>query len=183
MRTSTIGHWSTDFVKQKKCYLGDSGSINELLLKLAEVYIHEIIRLHDVPVPIIFDQGPHFTLRFWKQLYVSLNLNFDGNVFLPLFEFMYNKSFQSSIIMAPYVALYGRWCRTPLCWSHLSEKKMIGPELIWEEEDMIKLGRSILKKEIEYALDDKLFLKFLSVEKDLTVWSQKKAKSRVYWAI
>ena len=51
-----------------------------------------------------------------------------------LVEFVYNNSFQSSIGMAPYKALYGRKCRTPLCWTELSEKKVIGPDLIQETE-------------------------------------------------
>ena len=49
---------------------------------------------------------------------------------IPLVEFVYNNSFQSSIGMAPYEALYGRKCRTPLCWTGLSEKKVIGLDLI-----------------------------------------------------
>ena len=47
-----------------------------------------------------------------------------------LVEFVYNNSFQSSIGMAPYEALYGRKCRTSLCWIELSKKKIIGPDLI-----------------------------------------------------
>ena len=53
---------------------------------------------------------------------------------IPLFEFLYNNSFQSSFGMAPYEALYGRKCRTPLCLTELSEKKVIGPYLILETE-------------------------------------------------
>ena len=49
---------------------------------------------------------------------------------IPLVEFLYNNSFQSSIGIVPYEALYGRKCRTPLCWTELSEKKIIGPDLI-----------------------------------------------------
>ena len=49
---------------------------------------------------------------------------------IALVEFVYNNSFQSSIGMAPYEALYGRKCKTPLCWTELSEKKVIGPDLI-----------------------------------------------------
>ena len=47
-----------------------------------------------------------------------------------LVEFMYNKNFQSSIGTAPYESLYGRKCRTLLCLTELSEKKVIGPDLI-----------------------------------------------------
>ena len=49
---------------------------------------------------------------------------------IPPVEFEYNNRFQSNIGMAPYEALYGRKCRTPLCWTELSEKKIIGLDLI-----------------------------------------------------
>ena len=45
-------------------------------------------------------------------------------------EFAYNNSFQSSIGMAPYEALYGRKCRTPVCWTELNEYKLIGPDIV-----------------------------------------------------
>ena len=50
--------------------------------------------------------------------------------FLPLIEFTYNNSFHSSIGMAPYEALYGRRCRTPLCWVDLGESIALGPEVV-----------------------------------------------------
>ena len=51
-------------------------------------------------------------------------LEFGGSweKYLSLIEFAYNNSYQSSIQMAPYEALYGRKCRTPLYWTELSEK-------------------------------------------------------------
>ena len=64
---------------------------------------------------------------------------------IPLVEFVYNNSFQSSIGMAPYEELYGRKCRTSLCWTELSEKKVIGPELIQETEEKVKMIRERLK--------------------------------------
>jgi len=42
--------------------------------------------------------------------------------YLPLAEFAYNNSYQASIQMAPYEALYGRRCRTPTCWTELGER-------------------------------------------------------------
>jgi hypothetical protein len=48
---------------------------------------------------------------------------------LPLAKFSYNNSYQESIKMAPFEALYGRWCRTPLNWSEPSEE--ISSGLIW----------------------------------------------------
>ena len=64
---------------------------------------------------------------------------------IPLVEFVYNNNFQSSIGMTPYEALYGRKSRTPLCWTELSEKKLIGPDLIQEIEEKVKMIRERLK--------------------------------------
>jgi hypothetical protein len=46
---------------------------------------------------------------------------------LSLIEFTYNNSFHASIGMAPYEALYGRKCRTPLCWYQNGESSVVGP--------------------------------------------------------
>ena len=61
-------------------------------------------------------------------------IDYEGNLdkHIPLVEFVYNNNFQSSIGMASYEALYGRKCGTPLCWTKLSENKVIGPDLIQE---------------------------------------------------
>ena len=64
---------------------------------------------------------------------------------IPLDEFVYNNSFQSSIGMVPYEALYGRKCRTPLCWTELSENKIICHDLIQETEEKVKMIRERLK--------------------------------------
>ena len=50
--------------------------------------------------------------------------------YIPWIEFSYNSSYQSSINMAPYEALYGRRCRTPVCWTELNEHKAIGPNIV-----------------------------------------------------
>ncbi|KAA3473673.1 Retrotransposable element Tf2 [Gossypium australe] len=102
-------------------------------------------------------------------------LEFQGNweKYLPLVEFAYNNSFQSSLKMAPYEALYGRKCRTPLYWSELREKQIHGVDLIRETEEKVKVIRECLKvasdrqksysdlkrKEIEFTVGDKVFLK------------------------
>lgn len=60
---------------------------------------------------------------------------------LPLVEFAYNNNFHSSISMAPFEALYGRTCRSPICWDEVSERKLLGPELVQITTDKIKLIR------------------------------------------
>ncbi|KAL2347570.1 hypothetical protein Fmac_001570 [Flemingia macrophylla] len=59
--------------------------------------------------------------------------------FLPLIKFTYNNSFHSSIGMAPYEALYGRRCRTPFCWCELGENLILGPEVVQQTTDKVRL--------------------------------------------
>jgi hypothetical protein len=58
---------------------------------------------------------------------------------LPLAEFSYNNSYQESIKMAPFEALYGQRCRTPLNWSGPGEWFFFGPDLVKEAEEKVKL--------------------------------------------
>ncbi|KAL8089625.1 hypothetical protein AgCh_039196, partial [Apium graveolens] len=50
--------------------------------------------------------------------------------YLPLVELAYKNSWQASIGMAPFEALYGRRCRTPTCWNEVGEKLLEGPNLV-----------------------------------------------------
>ena len=88
-------------------------------------------------------------------------------------EFAYNNSYQSNIGMAPYEALYGRRCRTPMCWTELNEHKIIDPDLVKDTEEKVRIIQQRLKaasdrqrsfanlkrKDIEYKVEDKVFLK------------------------
>jgi hypothetical protein len=64
---------------------------------------------------------------------------------LALAEFSYNNSYQSSIKMAPFEALYGHQCRTPLNWSQTGEREIFGPDLVTEAEEKVKIIRNNLK--------------------------------------
>lgn len=63
---------------------------------------------------------------------------------LPLIEFSYNNSYHASIGMPPYEALYGRRCRSPLCWEEVGERKILGPELVQQTRETIELIRGRL---------------------------------------
>jgi len=56
---------------------------------------------------------------------------------LPLVEFAYNNSYHSSIYMASYGALYGRRCRTPVCWDEVGERKLSKIELIDQTKEIV----------------------------------------------
>ena len=57
---------------------------------------------------------------------------------LPLAEFSYNNSYQESIRMAPFEALYGRRCRIPVNWSEAGERSVFGPEMVNEAEEQVR---------------------------------------------
>jgi len=64
---------------------------------------------------------------------------------LPLVEFSYNNSYQESIKMAPFEALYGRRCRTPVNWSEAGERSVFGLEMISEAEEQVRFIQENLK--------------------------------------
>ena len=64
---------------------------------------------------------------------------------LHLVKFSYNKSFQASIQMTPYEALYGRKCRSPMCCDDIGERRLLGPELISQTVDTVAQIRNHLK--------------------------------------
>ena len=64
--------------------------------------------------------------------------------YLALIEFTYNNSYQASIQMAPYDALFGRKHRTPLNWNEIGERKLIGPQLVLETEEKVRMIRERL---------------------------------------
>ena len=63
---------------------------------------------------------------------------------LPLVEFAYNNSYHSSIQMAPYEALYGRKCRSPIGWFDVGESGLYGPDLVQQAIEKVKLIRERL---------------------------------------
>ena len=60
-------------------------------------------------------------------------------------EFKYSNIYQATIGMAPYKALYGRKCRTLLCWEKVGNKKIIGAELVKIMIEKVKVIRDRMK--------------------------------------
>ena len=91
----------------------------------------------------------------------------------PLIEFTYNNSFHSSIGMAPFEALYGRRCRTSLCWFESGESALLGPDVVQETTEKVKMIQEKMKasqsrqksyhdkrrKDIEFQVGDHVFLR------------------------
>ena len=68
-----------------------------------------------------------------------LDLKSSWEEHLPLVEFAYNNSYHASIQMAPYEALYGRPCRSPICWTEVRERSTMGPDLIRNTSEKVEL--------------------------------------------
>jgi transposase InsO family protein len=64
---------------------------------------------------------------------------------LPYAEFSYNNSYQASLKMAPFEALYGRKCRTLLYWNQTGESQVFGSEIFQEAEKQVQIIRENLK--------------------------------------
>jgi hypothetical protein len=64
---------------------------------------------------------------------------------LSLSKFSYNNSYQASLKMASFDALYGRRCRTPLNWSEAGERTLFGPDLVKDAKEKVKVIRENLK--------------------------------------
>ena len=60
-------------------------------------------------------------------------------------EFSYNNSYQKSLNMAPFEALYGRKCRTPLFWNQTEKIQMFGPDVLRDVEEQVRMIRDNLR--------------------------------------
>ncbi|KAL0548920.1 hypothetical protein IC582_013397 [Cucumis melo] len=92
---------------------------------------------------------------------------------LHLMEFAYNNSFEAIIGMTPFEALYGKCCRSPVCWGEVGEQRLMGPELVQSTNEAIQKIRSrmqiaqsrqksyadVRQKDLEFDVGDKVFLK------------------------
>ncbi|KAA0057672.1 pol protein [Cucumis melo var. makuwa] len=92
---------------------------------------------------------------------------------LHLMEFAYNNSYQATIGMAPFEALYDKCCRSPICWGEVGEQRLMGPELVQSTNEAIQKIRSrmhtaqsrqksyadVRRKDLEFEVGDKVFLK------------------------
>ena len=114
---------------------------------------------------------------------------------MTLVEFAYNNSFHASIQMAPYEALYGRKCRSPIHWEEVGERQTLDLTTIpWMEEayEKVKKIRQTLqtaqsrqksyadnrRKDLEFQVGDKVFLRLTPLKGSIIAKKGKRLKPR-----
>ncbi|GJZ39372.1 putative reverse transcriptase domain-containing protein [Tanacetum coccineum] len=92
---------------------------------------------------------------------------------LPLVEFSYNNSYLASIKPALFEALYGRKCRSPVCWAEVIDVQLTGPKIIHETiEKIVQIRQrlqatrdrqrsyaNVRRKPLEFQVGDRVMLK------------------------
>ena len=123
------------------------------------------------------DGQPEKTIQVLEDMLRACVLDHKGILeeHLPLVEFTYNNSYQESIHMAPYEALYGRPCRSPLCWTEVGESSITGLDFFRDTSEKVSLIRQCLLmaqsrqkcyenvrcRPLEFEVGDHVFLKVI----------------------
>ena len=168
-------HFTLRFWKELQLALGTRMNFNTTFHPQTDVQSERLIQVLE---HMLRDYVIEF-LRSWDR-------------YIPLMEFAYNNSYQESIGMTPYEALYGRRCRTPVCWMELNEHKMIGSDIVTDTEEKVQVIRQRLRaasdrqksytdqkrRDIEYEVGDKVFLKVSPWRKILRFGKKVKLSSR-----
>uniref|UniRef100_A0A6N2LYN7 Reverse transcriptase n=1 Tax=Salix viminalis TaxID=40686 RepID=A0A6N2LYN7_SALVM len=112
--------------------------------------------------------------------------------YVRLAEFAYNNSYQASIGMATYEALYGRRCRSPVHWDEVGERKLLGPELVQQTAEAVDKIHQRLKtaqsrqksyadrrrRDLEFEIGDYVFLRVSPMKGVLRFGKKRKLSPR-----
>nr|GEY40954.1 reverse transcriptase domain-containing protein [Tanacetum cinerariifolium] len=138
--------------------------------KLARIYLKKVVTRHGIPLSIISDCDPRFASNVWRSLQNALGTRLDMSIVYHLetdgqsertiqtledmlracaIDFGKGWVNHATIKAAPFEALYGRKCRSPVCWTEVREAQILGPELIQETTEKIVQ----IKKRMQAARD------------------------------
>nr|GEV95827.1 reverse transcriptase domain-containing protein [Tanacetum cinerariifolium] len=134
---------------------------NDYMEKLARLYLKEVVTRHGIPISIICDRDSRFTSNFWRAFQKALGTRLDmSTTYHQLTDGQSERTIQTLEDMlracmidfgnaSPFEALYGRKCRSPVCWAEVGEAQLTGPELIYETTEKIVQ----IKQRIQAARD------------------------------
>ncbi|GJX53420.1 putative reverse transcriptase domain-containing protein [Tanacetum coccineum] len=142
-----------------------------------EMYLNEVVTNMNT-VSIICDRDPRFTSNFWRSLQKALGTSLDmSTAYHPQTDGQSERTIQTLEDMlpysAPFEALYGRKCRSPVCWAEVGQVQLTGPELVQETTERIiqikqriqtardrqKSYADLKRKPMEFQVGDKVMLK------------------------
>ncbi|GKF59677.1 putative reverse transcriptase domain-containing protein, partial [Tanacetum coccineum] len=103
--------------------------------KLARMYLKEVATRHGIPLSIICGQSIETLEDMLRACVIDFGKGWVNH--LSLVNFSYNNSYHAIIKAAPFEALYGRKCRSPVCWVEVGEVQLTGPEIVQETTEKI----------------------------------------------
>ena len=101
------------------------------LNKWAELFITKMVKYHGIPVSIVSDRDPRFTSKLWTAFQEALGT-----------RLLYCTAYRNDTVMKLYME---KSCRTPLCWSEVGERVLVGPEIVEETTQNVQVIKSNLK--------------------------------------
>ncbi|GKB67140.1 putative reverse transcriptase domain-containing protein [Tanacetum coccineum] len=118
---------------------------NDSMEKLTRQYLKEVVSRHGVPVSIISDRDGRFVSQFWQSLQEAFGTQLDmSTAYHPETDGQSERTIQTwmtcsvpVIKAAPFEALYGRKCRSPICWAEVGDAQLTGPEIVRETTEKI----------------------------------------------
>ncbi|GJS68477.1 putative reverse transcriptase domain-containing protein [Tanacetum coccineum] len=129
------------------------------------------------------DDQSERTIQTLEDMLRACVMEFGGSwdTHLPLVEFSYNNSYHASIKCAPFEALYGRKCRSPVIWTEVGESQLIGQEHVQERTERIfqikerlKTARRCQKsyadkrhKPLEFKFRDRVLLREIEIDENM----------------
>ncbi|GJU58978.1 putative reverse transcriptase domain-containing protein [Tanacetum coccineum] len=168
---------------------------NDPMERLMKLYIKEVVTRHVVPISIISDRDGRFTSLFWKALHKALGTRLDLSMaYHPETDGQSERTIQTLkdmlracvldfgnnwdrhlplVEFSPLEALYGRKCRSPVCWAEVGDAQLTGPAIIHETTEKIvqiksriqatrdrqKSYSNIRRKPMVFQVGDKVMLK------------------------
>nr|GEW26585.1 putative reverse transcriptase domain-containing protein [Tanacetum cinerariifolium] len=113
---------------------------NDSMEKLMRQYLREVVSKHGVSVSIISNRDGRFTSQFWKSLNKALGTQLDmSTTYHPRADGQSKRIIQTleDMLVTPFEALYGRKCRSPICWAEVGDAQLTGSKIVHETTDKI----------------------------------------------
>ncbi|GJU11259.1 putative reverse transcriptase domain-containing protein [Tanacetum coccineum] len=171
------------YAKVKAEHQRPSGLETDPMDKLAKMYLKEVVARYGIPVSIICDRDPRFASNFWKSLQKALGTSLDmSTAYHPETDGQSERTIQTlediyhvSIKAAPFEEIYGRKCRSLVCWAEVGQVQLTGPYLVRETtEKIIQIKQRMQtardrqksyadkkRKPMDFQVGDKVMLKVL----------------------